>query len=541
MKRTLKIRIFAVLAVTALAACCGTGGGYLLGRGLALRQAKHRIQDDATRFMVEETATLLEAYATMEKIHSSPYPYCSAAEINYFHKLLFQTDYLSDVGRMRGGIIDCSATLDSADLPHAPMQPAIVMGSGGKVYIASGPLQVRNKPTFAIQVGDMYVVINSNNGRPEGSASFEFVMTVIPALHRSPVRLFSTSAQPDDALFSREGFTQKRGTLYRTVCTSDKLSCVTTFITIHEALQANRTLLWICMMLGGLIGALIGIMLSTFFWRTRSMEQQLRHAIRQDKLRVEYQQIVSLASGRIVGAEALARWTDEEGFEVGPDIFIKVAEEHGFVGEITRLVVRHVLQDFAETLRANPDFRISINVAAADLGDPRFLPMLEQSMDREGVSAASVMIEITESSTALHQVAMEAIRHLRRLGHGVHIDDFGTGYSSLSYLHDLSVDAIKIDRSFTRAIGTDAVTVSILPQILAMATTLHLQVIVEGIETSQQAGYFSGGAKTILGQGWFFGHPVPPEEFLELMAAPNLLRPKDSSSEQFREYATEVV
>jgi sensor c-di-GMP phosphodiesterase-like protein len=167
--------------------------------------------------------------------------------------------------------------------------------------------------------------------------------------------------------------------------------------------------------------------------------------------------------------------------------------------------------------------------------------MLEQSMDREGVSAASVMIEITESSTALHQVAMEAIRHLRRLGHGVHIDDFGTGYSSLSYLHDLSVDAIKIDRSFTRAIGTDAVTVSILPQILAMATTLHLQVIVEGIETSQQAGYFSGGAKTILGQGWFFGHPVPPEEFLELMAAPNLLRPKDSSSEQFREYATEVV
>ena len=518
MKRTLKIRIFAVLAVTALAACCGTGGGYLLGRGLALRQAKHRIQDDATRFMVEETATLLEAYATMEKIHSSPYPYCSAAEINYFHKLLFQTDYLSDVGRMRGGIIDCSATLDSADLPHAPMQPAIVMGSGGKVYIASGPLQVRNKPTFAIQVGDMYVVINSNNGRPEGSASFEFVMTVIPALHRSPVRLFSTSAQPDDALFSREGFMQKRGTLYRTLCTSDKLSCVTTFITIHEALQANLTLLWICMMLCGLIGVLIGIMLSTFFWRTRSMEQQLRHAIRQDKLRVEYQQIVSLASGRIVGAEALVRWTDEEGFAVGPDVFVKIAEQYGFVGSITRLVVRHILRDFAATFRACPDFRLSINVTATDLADSRFLPMLAHALKRAGVAARSVAIEITESSTARHEVATAAIRRLRQRGHSVHIDDFGTGYSSLSYLHELSVDAIKIDKSFTRSIGTEAVTAGILPQILAMAKALNLHVIAEGIETRQQADYFADQAQPILGQGWLFGRAVPAVEFHRLLA-----------------------
>jgi sensor c-di-GMP phosphodiesterase-like protein len=112
---------------------------------------------------------------------------------------------------------------------------------------------------------------------------------------------------------------------------------------------------------------------------------------------------------------------------------------------------------------------------------------------------------------------MESIRHLRRLGYSVHIDDFGTGYSSLSYLHDLSVDAIKIDQSFTRAIGTEAVTISILPQILAMAKTLHLQVIVEGIETSQQAEYFNGGSKSILGQGWFFGYPIPPEEFLRLL------------------------
>jgi sensor c-di-GMP phosphodiesterase-like protein len=100
----------------------------------------------------------------------------------------------------------------------------------------------------------------------------------------------------------------------------------------------------------------------------------------------------------------------------------------------------------------------------------------------------------------------------------VHIDDFGTGYSSLSYLQDLAISAIKIDKSFTRSIGTQAVTVAILPQILAMAEALKLQVIVEGIETSPQADYFSVLAQPVLAQGWFFGYPVPAERFQRLLA-----------------------
>jgi sensor c-di-GMP phosphodiesterase-like protein len=232
---------------------------------------------------------------------------------------------------------------------------------------------------------------------------------------------------------------------------------------------------------------------------------------------VEYQQIVSLASGRIVGAEALARWTDEEGFAVGPDVFVKIAEQHGFVGSITRLVVRHMLRDFAGTLRAHPDFRVCINVAATDLADSRFQPMLERALKRAGVAARSVVLEITESSTARHEVAIAAILCLRQRGHSVHIDDFGTGYSSLSYLHELSVDAIKIDRSFTRSIGTEAVTATILPQILAMAEALHHQVIVEGIETRQQADYFAALAQPIFGQGWLFGRAVSASAFHSLL------------------------
>ena len=113
---------------------------------------------------------------------------------------------------------------------------------------------------------------------------------------------------------------------------------------------------------------------------------------------------------------------------------------------------------------------------------------------------------------------METLRSLRQQGHSVHIDDFGTGYSSLAYLHDLSVDAIKIDKAFTQAIGTEAVTVAILPQILAMAEALDLEVIVEGIETAEQADYFRASGQRYLAQGWLFGRPVPASEFRGLLA-----------------------
>jgi sensor c-di-GMP phosphodiesterase-like protein len=227
---------------------------------------------------------------------------------------------------------------------------------------------------------------------------------------------------------------------------------------------------------------------------------------------------VDLASGRIVEAEALARWTDEDGFVVSPDIFMHIAEERGYVVELTQLVVRHALRDFGEILRSNAGFRLNVNATATDLADAKFLPMLENALAGENIAAQSVAIEVTESSTASKRGVKETIHELRRRGHGVQLDDFGTGYSSLSYLKDLAVDTIKIDRSFTQTIGTDAVTASIMPQILAMAHTLNLQVIVEGIETVEQAAYFAGSERPVRGQGWFFGQPMTISEFAVIVA-----------------------
>jgi sensor c-di-GMP phosphodiesterase-like protein len=168
-------------------------------------------------------------------------------------------------------------------------------------------------------------------------------------------------------------------------------------------------------------------------------------------------------------------------------------------------------------MRARSTFRVNVNIAASDLADSEFLPMLENALAGAEVSSRNLGIEITESYTARQQVARNTILRLRQNGHYVAIDDFGTGYSSLAYLHDLSVDAIKIDKAFTKAIGTDAVTVSILPQILTMAETLKLRVVVEGIETHAQADYFAASNQRIHAQGWLFGRPVPARLFLQML------------------------
>jgi sensor c-di-GMP phosphodiesterase-like protein len=269
--------------------------------------------------------------------------------------------------------------------------------------------------------------------------------------------------------------------------------------------------------MGAVSGAFVGLFFPLLYSRNKSVEQQLLRAIRADALTVAYQPIVDLATGRIVEAEALVRWTDEYKNSVGPDVFIKIAEERGFVAQITKLVLRHALRDFGATMRARSTFRVNVNIAASDLADSDFLPMVEHALADAEVSPRNLGIEITESYTARQQVARNTILRLRQKGHYVAIDDFGTGYSSLAYLHDLSVDAIKIDKAFTKAIGTDAVTVSILPQILIMAETLKLRVVVEGIETKAQADYFAASNQQIHAQGWLFGRPVPARVFLQML------------------------
>jgi sensor c-di-GMP phosphodiesterase-like protein len=515
--RTLVQRVVVTLVSTILLAAAGGLAGYVLGHAVVLRQAEARLDRYANRILLEGITSSTESRAILATMNSSPYAFCSEAEIEYFRQLIFQSQFLKAAGRMQSGSINCSTTSGRTVLAEPQFIPTIARKDGTKVYKNLAPFRVDDQDVISVQLGDSFVVYNPYNLVSLDAPPMHFTATAIDSVTRQGDPLLGQIPNVEKHILMRNGKVQVGSTLYATRCSTDGETCMTANISIADALAVGRGLTLAYLGIGAISGSLIGLLFPLLYSRNKSVEQQLLRAIRADALTVAYQPIVDLATGRIVEAEALVRWTDEYKNAVGPDVFIKIAEERGFVGQITKLVLRHALRDFGSTMRARSTFRVNVNIAASDLADSDFLPMVEHALADAEVSPRNLGIEITESYTARQQVARNTILRLRQKGHYVAIDDFGTGYSSLAYLHDLSVDAIKIDKAFTKAIGTDAVTVSILPQILTMAETLKLRVVVEGIETKAQADYFAASNQRIHAQGWLFGRPVPARMFLQML------------------------
>jgi sensor c-di-GMP phosphodiesterase-like protein len=509
--------LIAVLAM-ALGAACGVAAGFVFGRMLTLRHAQMRLKPYCDRVMHEGEISAMESRSVLAQINASTYPFCSDQEIAWMRMRIFQSEYLKEAGRIRGNRIQCSTSLGRVQKPLPEAIPDFTQPNGIRLYRNLAPFLIPGQNVIAVQMDESFIVYNPWNLKDLGSVPMHFTVTEHDATSQRTGRLVGEQSGATESILLKEGAQKQDGQMYFTQCSPRFDACFTTYISNREALEWNRFEFTAYIVLGTLSGGFLGFALSLLYRQRHSLAYQLRRSITHNALGVVYQPIVDLASSRIVGAEALVRWTDDEGRKVSPEVFVRIAEERGFVGELTSLVVRRALSEFAGTLSRRPDFHISINVTAADLADETFLPMLEDAVRQNKIKAESVTLELTESTTARHTLAHEAIHDLREKGHRVHIDDFGTGYSSLSYLNSLSIDAIKIDKSFTRSIGTHSVTVGILPQILAMAETLKLSVIVEGIETAEQAKYFSQMEQKILAQGWYFGYPISAAEFHQNLA-----------------------
>jgi diguanylate cyclase (GGDEF)-like protein/PAS domain S-box-containing protein len=220
-----------------------------------------------------------------------------------------------------------------------------------------------------------------------------------------------------------------------------------------------------------------------------SVENYLRLALRRNELVLHYQPRVSLVSGELVGVEALIRWQHPRRGLLGPDKFIEVAEDSGLIVPIGEWVLEAACKQVkAWHERVKPGLRVSVNLSVGQVvNGERLFRAVEGALERAGIEPGTLELELTESH--LMQNIEEKAALLNRLGDlgvGVAIDDFGTGYSSLSYLKQLPVDAIKIDSSFVRDIGIDPNDEAIIKAILAMAHSLRLSVVAEGVETEHQ-------------------------------------------------------
>ncbi len=249
-----------------------------------------------------------------------------------------------------------------------------------------------------------------------------------------------------------------------------------------------------------------------------NLERRLRRALRDNEFLLHYQPQVDIESGQIVGTEALVRWLDPEVGLVPPSSFIPMAEESGLIGPLSEWVLREACrQNKAWQDEGLPPARVSVNLSARVFQQRDIARLVMQVLDETGLEPKYLELELTESTIMRNaEEAVSMLNELHALGIGLAIDDFGTGYSSLSYLKRFPVDRLKIDRSFVSDIGVSGDDETITSAIIALAHSLKLQVIAEGVETSAQLDFLKERACDEM-QGFYFARPLSTDAIAQLM------------------------
>ena len=252
-----------------------------------------------------------------------------------------------------------------------------------------------------------------------------------------------------------------------------------------------------------------------------STEQSIHKALDNQEFIPYYQPKVDMASGKIVGAEALARWINNEQGMIMPEKFIDVAEETSQIVDISKQITQKVLADMNQWKMLNCELPVSINVSVRQFANSDYFSELKSLVESYGIKAEMLEIEITEQVFLGDLViAKQRLDEFRSAGFKIALDDFGTGYSSLSYLSELPIDILKIDKSFIDHLAKDKKSLAIMKAIISLSHDMDYETIAEGVEHLEQKNILLD-LNCAIAQGYYFYRPMPQKEFTELLSNQN--------------------
>ncbi|MGB3899034.1 MAG: EAL domain-containing protein [Mesorhizobium sp.] len=513
MQRSARKYAWAVgLAGCLLGCLIGAVIGLLLGQVVSVEMTDRQLARHASVVLeravhvAQNNSSVLSAADALE---TTP---CSDADLDALRRISFLSEYPGDVGRVESGAVLCTALWGRLPLPVVLPPPQRVAPNGTELW-ANIP-NVDHKIITHVSSRGNAIVFTS----PKPFQSFQhgddgLATWIVTKDHKYTYR----------RLGGADGLTLPPGKaetswfdmrLYRAVstCSASLDICVVASRNAVNVLWPLDALFASVAMLGALSGG--GISLAAFLYRygSRSFSEKIRQAIEGGRLTLVYQPLVRIHDRQMVGVEALARLTDEYGEDIAPDVFIKVAEEGGFIDRVARIVIRTALKEMRSRLKATAGFHCGINLSTGDILDETLCDFLDREVKSHGLEPSQVVLEVTERATADPEQLIGSMEKFRQRGYAFYLDDFGTGYSNLAYLAHLPISGIKLDRMFTQAIGKEAMGSTIAENVCAVAKALNLQLIVEGIETEEQAQYIDRLSPAAIGQGWLYGRPVPAEK-----------------------------
>ncbi len=350
---------------------------------------------------------------------------------------------------------------------------------------------LRREDTVARIGGDEFIVLLENSGKPaQVAAAAEKILASFEAPFKLLGREAFISPSIGISVYPRDG--RDSGSLMRNADTA-----------MYRAKEAGRN----------------GYAFYTEEMTSQALqrvllENNLRKAVEQDELLLHFQPQLEMESGRIIGTEALLRWWQPASGLISPDRFIPLAEESGLILPIGEWVLCTACRQAKSWLdRGVPFGRMSVNIATPQIRRSDLVALVKRVLEETGLPPHLLELEVTESVVMDDfDQAAAVLRGVRSLGVRVAMDDFGTGYSSLANLKRLPIEQLKIDKSFVRDIPEDPNDMAITRAVIALALSLQMEVIAEGVETEQQRAFLlQEGCQ--LGQGYLFQRPVPPDQF----------------------------
>lgn len=493
-----------VILVAGLLALIGTAIPLTVTLLLSWKMATSQQEDELAQVADEALARTLAIFddtrSALRALAASDYEPCSPEYMEQMRELAVDSPATENLGFIRNGIVHCNLWgLAQRRIPRAPSDVILPDGIGLSVNYRS--IFNERHPMMVLHLGD-------------NTAMIDQIRFILP-FHEPAVRVdlrspggitvatsWEKAGDPPPAS-AEEIVAHREGNGWSVTVSEVRLSL------LGYVETAKYILIPISIFLAGLFAGLA-------FWlsyQRLSPRGELAQAVRNREFIAHYQPIIELSTGRCVGGEALLRWRRPDGQLVRPDLFIPLAEDTGLIQPMTDQLIDAVGNDLGDLLRRDPQIHVAINLCAADISSGRILPVLETMLDDTRIEPRQIWVEATERGFVDIDGARSTLAELRRRGHMTAIDDFGTGYSGLKYLQRLPVDALKIDKSFIDAIGTEAPTRHVTEHIIAMARELRLHVVAEGVETEVQATYLRDN-KVALAQGWLFARALPADEFI---------------------------
>lgn len=432
-------------------------------------------------------------------IAASEYPVCSSESLEYFRRVLFELEYLRDIGFVSQRRLLCSTAIGQVEQPVVSSRPDFVLANGLQIY-AYRPVRISaGEPTMILQADNYNALVEP--GLISGLSAARPIRSVAimeridaPRFELHPERVFSEPLITTLECSPRYGF------------------CV-------EVAAAAPGMGWATSRpLGlGVFGAGSGLAVfllgQSVLLRSRNPLFRLRRAIRKREMRAVYQPIFSMPEGKLVGVELLARWPDAPEHLRTAEKFISEAETNGLIQELTMMMVEIAAAEIGDWLIADPSRTLAINISASELSGDALPDRLLHCFVDFGILPAQIVLELTERSIATPR--RRQLDHLAAAGFQIYIDDLGEGYSSLSYLHHLPISGVKISRSFTSGLGTDSPKVDLVLAMIEVARKRNLAVVLEGIESREQHL-----AMMDLGplqcQGFHYARPMSADELAQL-------------------------